>query len=303
MTVRIGTNPIAWSNDDLHELGGDTPLERCLAEAALAGFTGIELGNKFPRRPEPLRAALAPHGLALVSGWYGALLRKRPLAEEIAAMQPHLDLLKALGAPVMVFCETSDTVQNRRSVPVADRPRLGEAEWRPFLDKLTGIAEHMAGQGVRLAYHHHMGTVIEKAEEIDRLMEGTPEAVGLLYDTGHLTFAGCDPAATARRWAARIIHVHAKDVRKSVLAQVQARRLSFLDAVVAGVFTVPGDGIVDMTSALRPLAEAGYAGWVVVEAEQDPAKAEPLVYATLGYQSLRGTLLRLGLEIADGAGP
>lgn len=297
MDVRLGTNPIAWSNDDLVELGGDTPLETCLSEAALAGFSGIELGNKFPRQAELLRKALEPHGLALVSGWYGAELRKRPLEAEIAAMTPHLDLLAALGAPVMIFCETSDTVQNRRSVPVADRPRMAEAEWRPFLDKLAQIALHMAGRGVRMAYHHHMGTVIERAAEIDRLMEGTPETVGLLYDTGHLTFAGAEPAAIARRWARRIVHVHAKDVRKTVLARVLDQRLSFLDAVVEGVYTVPGDGIVDFTSALKPLADAGYQGWMVVEAEQDPAKAHPLTYARLGYRSLRGTIERLGWTV------
>jgi len=297
MDVRLGTNPIAWSNDDLLELGGDTPLETCLSEAAAAGFSGIELGNKFPREPVALRRALEPHKLALVSGWYGAELRKRPLEAEIALMAPHLDLLAALGAPVMVFCETSDTVQNRRAVPVADRPRMAEAEWRPFLDKLALIAGHMAGRGVRMAYHHHMGTVIEKAPEIDRLMEGTPETVGLLYDTGHLTFAGADPAATARRWAKRIVHVHAKDVRRPVLGRVLEDRRSFLDAVVAGVYTVPGDGIVDFAGALRPLADAGYRGWMVVEAEQDPAKAHPLTYARLGYRSLRDTIERLGWRV------
>jgi myo-inosose-2 dehydratase len=201
--VRIGTHPINWSNDDLPELGGETPLETCLAEARQAGFTGIELGNKFPRDAAALGPIMAAHGLELVSGWYGAELRKRSVEEEIAVLAPHLELLAAMGAKVLVFCETSDTVQNRRSVPVVDRPVMQEAEWRPFLEKLVAVAEHTQAKGVHLAYHHHMGTVIEKAHEIDRLMEGTPEVVGLLFDTGHLTFAGEDSVPVAKRCAAR----------------------------------------------------------------------------------------------------
>jgi inosose dehydratase len=285
-TVRIGTHPINWSNDDMPELGGETPLATCLAEARQAGFTGIELGNKFPRDAEALEPIMATHGLQLVSGWYGAELRKRTVEEEIRALAPHLELLAAMGAKVLVFCETSDTVQNRRSVPVADRPVMQEAEWRPFLEKLVAVAEHTKAKGVHLAYHHHMGTVVEKAHEVDRLMEGTPEVVGLLFDTGHLTFAGEDPMPVARRWARRVVHVHAKDVRPDVRASVLAGRRSFLDAVVEGVFTVPGDGCVDFSAALQPVAAAGYAGWLVVEAEQDPAKAHPLTYARLGYRNL-----------------
>ncbi len=297
MTVRLGTNPIAWSNDDLPELGSGTPLETCLAEAREAGFTGIELGNKFPREPAALRAVLGRHGLGLVSGWYGAALRHRGVEAEIAAMQPHLDLLRACGCGVMVFAETSDTVQGRRGVPVADRPVMRDDEWPAFLERLGRIGDWMAAQGVRMAFHHHMGTVVETAAEVDRLLSGTPDSVGLLFDTGHLAFAGADPAAVARRWAHRINHVHAKDVRPDVLAQVLRERWSFLDAVVAGVYTVPGDGCVDFAAALRPLAEAGYAGWLVVEAEQDPARAHPLTYARAGCAHLRSEAGEVGLVI------
>jgi len=298
MTVRIGTNPIAWSNDDLPELGGDTPLETCLAEAREAGFTGIELGNKFPADPAALQAVLGRHGLSLVSGWYGAALRHRGVEAEIAAMRPHLDLLHACGCSVMVFAETSDTVQGRRDVPVTDRPVMPTDEWPAFLERLGRLGDWMAGQGVRLAFHHHMGTVVETAAEIDRLLSGTPDSVGLLFDTGHLAFAGEDPAVVARRWARRINHVHAKDIRPGVLAQALRERWSFLDAVVAGVYTVPGDGCVDFAAALRPLAEAGYAGWLIVEAEQDPAKAHPLTYAKAGYAHLRSTANLVGFPIA-----
>lgn len=298
MAVRLGTNPIAWSNDDMPELGGDTPLETCLKEAAEAGFTGIEMGNKFPREPGALRRTLEPHGLSLVSGWYGSELRNRSAKDEIAAMQPHLDLLAAMGSPVMVYCDVSGTVQGKRDTPVADRPVLPDAEWPRFVERLTEVAEHMGRRGVRMAYHHHMGTIVEKAHEVDRLMENTPDSVGLLFDTGHFTFAGEDPAAVSRRWARRIVHVHAKDVRPDRMRKALDQRWSFLDSVVDGVFTVPGDGNVDFRAALEPVAQAGYDGWLVVEAEQDPAKAHPLTYARNGYRSLRATAEAVGLKLA-----
>jgi inosose dehydratase len=297
MTVRLGTNPIAWSNDDLPELGGDTPLETCLAEAREAGFTGIENGNKFPADPAALLAVLRRHGLSFVSGWYGAALRHRGVEAEIEAMRPHFDLLRACGCAVMVFAETSDTVQGQRAVPVADRPVMREDEWPVFLDRLGRLGDWMAGHGVRIAFHHHMGTVIETAAEIDRLLAGTPDSVGLLLDTGHLVFAGEDPAALSRRWAHRVNHVHAKDVRPHMLAQARRERWSFLDAVLAGVFTVPGDGCVDFAAALRPVAAAGFDGWLIVEAEQDPAQAHPLTYAKAGYAHLRSVADAIGLAI------
>lgn len=298
MAVRIGTNPIGWSNDDLPELGGDTPLETCLAEASLAGFTGIEKGNKFPSDPAALQAVLARHGLVLVSGWYGAELRRRSVADEMEAMRPHLDLLRACGCGVMVFAETSGTVQGSRGTPVADRPVMAEEEWPGFLARLGELGDRMAEQGVRIAFHHHMGTVVEKASEVDRLMEGTPPSVGLLLDTGHLAFAGEDPAGVSRRWAHRINHVHAKDVRPDVLARAHAERWSFLNSVVEGVFTVPGDGSVDFVSALRPVAEAGYGGWLIVEAEQDPARAHPLTYARKGHAALLAAAQAVGFSLA-----
>ncbi len=298
MTVRIGTNPIAWSNDDMPELGGDTPLETCLREARQAGFSGIELGNKFPREVAALRRALAPYGLSLVSGWYGARLRTRSVDEEIQAMQPHLDLLAAMGCSVMVFAEVSGSTQGDRAAPLTNRPVMSEVDWRDYPDKIAAVADHMLKRGVRLAYHHHMGTVIEKASEIDRLMSTTPESVGLLYDTGHITFAGDDPAVVAERWAGRIVHVHAKDVRAEVMRRALAERWSFLNAVLAGVFTVPGDGAIDMCRALAPVARADYSGWWIVEAEQDPAKADPLTYARKGFAHLKATAEALAVSLA-----
>jgi inosose dehydratase len=280
------------------ELGGETPLETCLAEAALAGFVGIEKGGKFPNDAAAMQAVLGRHGLELVSGWFSGELLSRSVEAEIEALRPHLELLEACGCKLVIWAETSGTVQGRRDVPVADRPVLREADWPDYLKKITRLADWMAGRGVPMAFHHHMGTVIEKAHEIDRLMAGTPESLGLLYDTGHLTFAGEDPAAVAKRWARRINHVHAKDVRPEMLRRVHAERLSFLDAVVDGVYTVPGDGGIDFMAALRPVMDAGYGGWVICEAEQDPAKAHPLTYARKGYATLVDTMAKLGVPVA-----
>jgi len=295
MSVRIGINPITWSNDDLPELGGETPLETCLAEAREAGYAGIELGNKFPRESAVLRPILDRHGLALISGWYSARLLGRTAAEEIRAVEPHLSLLSEMGSAVMVFAETTGSVAGERGRPLSRRPRLSEADWPRFAERLTAVADHLVRRGVRMAYHHHMGTVVESEAEIDRLMRSTGESVGLLLDTGHLAYAGADPVAVAKRHIARINHVHCKDVRADVLAAMRGDDRSFLDAVVEGVFTVPGDGAVDFAAVLGVLKTAGYQGWLVVEAEQDPAKAHPLTYARIGCRYLSGAVRAAGL--------
>jgi len=295
MVVQIGINPLTWTNDDMPELGGETPLEVCLSETAAAGYAGIELGNKFPRKAPELRPLLQGHGLSLVSGWYSGRLLDRSLAEEKAAVEDHLSLLADMGCKVMVFAEVTGCIHGARGTPLSHRPVLAADRWKDFGWRLTEMAKHLAGRGVAMAFHHHMGTVVQSAEDVDRLMDSTGDEVGLLLDTGHLTYAGADPAAVARKYAARINHVHCKDLRRDVLDRVRAEDWSFLDAVLEGVFTVPGDGFVDYPSIFPILAGQAYDGWLVVEAEQDPAKAHPMTYAKMGYDYLKKTAPEGGL--------
>jgi inosose dehydratase len=284
--LRIGINPLTWTNDDLPELGEQNSLETCLAEAKIAGYEGVELGRKFPRDAAVLGPILRNFKIDLVSGWYSGRLLERSVEDEIKALQPHLTLLKTLGAKVMVFCEVSRCVHGDRKVPLSRRPKLAENEWAPFSRNLDQVAAYLNEQGVRMAYHHHMGTVIQSEDEVDRMMDSTRN-VGLLLDSGHLTFAGGDPLRALKRHAKRIVHVHCKDIRKDKLAQAQKKDMSFLDAVVGDVFAVPGDGSIDFEPILKELSSNKYSGWLVVEADQDPAKAHPLTHARIGHDCLR----------------
>ncbi len=293
MTIRIGVNPIAWSNDDLPSLGGDIPLEVCLDEAREAGFSGIELGHKFPRMPDALLAALSPFGLACISGWYSANLLEHGVEAELRRMRPHLDLLRAAGCEVMVVAETSNAVHGDPAVPLSRRPVLAGADWPEFGARLSEVGDALLAEGVRLVYHHHMGTVVQSEADIDALMHATDPSVQLLLDTGHAAWAGIDPAMLAARYRNRIGHVHVKDVRAEVRQAADAGDWSFLDAVVAGIYTVPGDGSIDFVRVLRCLH--GYSGWIVIEAEQDPARANPLAYAALGRRNLTRMLAAAGL--------
>ena len=286
MTIRIGINPLTWTNDDLPSLGAETSLETCLREAREAGYTGIELGNKFPRVAAQLKPILLAHDLQLVSGWYSARLLERDVDAEWDAMSAHFELLHALGCEVMVFAEVSRCTHGDQRAPLSQRPQLANGEWQRFGERMTKLAERMRSAGLRLAYHHHMGTVVQSAADIENLMQASGDAVGLLLDSGHLTYAGDDPALIAQRHASRIVHVHCKDVRRTILERARNEDASFLNAVLDGVFTVPGDGMVDYRNVLTPLARGGYRGWLVVEAEQDPAVATPSVYAKMGYQHL-----------------
>jgi inosose dehydratase len=295
--IRLGIAPIGWSNDDLPELGGDIPLEQCLREARAAGYAGVEKGGKFPLDPKVLRPLLDEHGLRLVSGWFSGELRHGSVAREQRRIAQHLALYQALDVPVMVYAETTGTVQGAIDTPLSKRPRMSEEEFKSYGDKLTELAEWLRAEGCPMTFHHHMGTVVETEREIDLLLARTGDAVGLLFDTGHLHFAGGDVLAIARRHGRRINHVHCKDVRDRVLARLRAEDWSFLKGVIEGVFTVPGDGAIDFGQVAQALAAVGYAGWVVVEAEQDPKKANPLEMARIGHETLTDAFTRAGFAI------
>jgi len=287
MAIRFGVSPIAWINDDMPELGGDTPLATVLSDASEIGFHGIELGGKFPRDPRLLRELLGEHGLDLVGGWYSGALLNRSARAEIAALQPHLELLQAMGSSVFIFAETSNAIHGERSRALASAPRLDPARWPFFGEALTEVADYVRAQGLSFAYHHHLGTVVERPQDMDAFLKMTGPSVGLTVDTGHAALGGIDPVALIRSNPARIAHVHCKDVRPGVFERVVNGGGSFLDGVLAGMFTVPGDGKLDYGALMRALAEIDYAGWIIVEAEQDPALADPRRYSELGLETLR----------------
>jgi inosose dehydratase len=292
LDVRIGINPISWSNDDLPSLGGETPLDVALSEGAAIGYQGFELGNKFPREVHALRRVLEPHGLALVSGWYSGRLARGSVEDEIASVGGHLTLLAEGGANVMVYGEVADSIQGAPA-PLYKRPRFVDAaQWRDYGRRVTEFAKYTLDHGVRLAYHHHMGAYVETPADVDRLMENVGDAVGLLFDSGHMTFAGGDAAAMLDRYASRVCHVHCKDVRPEVIALARNRDWSFLESVVNGAFTVPGDGAIDFTALIDILRRNDYRGWLVVEAEQDPAVAPSYRYAEMGYRHLSQIVIR-----------
>lgn len=300
MSVKLGINPIGWTNDCMAWLGDLIPLNTLLSEARAAGFSGVELGRKYPKQPKKLKSLLDKHDLSLVSGWYSARLLERDTKAEITAMADHLALMKGCGAKVMVFAETTNDIVLNVGAGFSQRPKVASAaQWKILGKRMTEVAEYMLDQGVQMAVHHHMGTPIESAEDVNRLMENTGPAVGLLLDTGHMTVAGGDPVAIAKKHAARIKHVHCKDVRRYALEACRRRDTSFSEAVLCGLFTAPGDGIVDYAKVFAVLSKAGYNGWLVQEAEQDPRVANPKIYAELGNAHLRKTAQGAKLRVSD----
>lgn len=296
--IRYGTNPIAWSNDDDQTLGADISLEQCLTDAASIGFDGIEKGHKMPSDGEELKSVLAAHGLVFVSGWHSLNLLTHSVEDEKRAIAPHLAMLKANDCKVCIVCETSDAIHGNDAVAVNDRPQLADADWPDFGRKVEEIAAHCDSHGIKLVYHHHMGTIVETEAEIDRLMEETGPHTGLLLDTGHCFFGGGNPLALARRHIDRVYHIHAKNIRIDIMRDVRSDGLSFLEGVRRGVFTVPGDpdGIIDFEPVLRIAADNGYEGWLVIEAEQDPLVRDPVIYQTMGLKALRQAAIAAGLD-------
>jgi inosose dehydratase len=298
MPVRIGINPITWSNDDLPSLGGDTTVDTILSETWQAGYAGTEMSFKFPKTSGELGPLLKRHRLVLVSGWYDGRLSEKDDEAEWDAVLPHLTLLRDLGSAHVVYADTSHRSSGDLFAPISKRPKLAEDDWPAYGRRLTALAERMMDFGVGMAFHHHMGTIVETDHEIDRLMETTGEAVGLLYDCGHCAFAGGDPVALLERHVDRVVHVHCKDVRKDVLDRARRSDESFMQAVLDGIFTVPGDGAIDFPALFAILHKSAYEGWLVVEAEQDPGKAHPLTYAKLGFANTARMALQAGFTIA-----
>ena len=294
--VRIGINPISWSNDDLPALGGETSLETALSEGAEIGYQGFELGNKFPKDPAALKAKLAEYGVACVSGWYSGRLAEGTLEQELHDCVGHMSKLQYNGCKVVVYGEVAGSIQGQIDTPLAKRPRFtSEAQWTGYGNRLSAFGEHLRETyGITLAYHHHMGAYVESPEDVDQLMAVTDPSVGLLFDTGHAYYGGAkDPAALLAKHLKRVVHVHCKDVRPAVVAQARNDGWSFLHGVINGTFTVPGDGVIDFNAVLSTLHAGGYEGWLVVEAEQDPAVAPSYQYAKKGFDTLKGIVTRL----------
>jgi len=287
--VRLAIAPIAWTNDDLPELGGANTFEQCISEMALAGFEGSEVGNKYPKDPQVLKHHLDLRGLTICNAWFSSFLTTRPYAEVEAAFLAHRDFLHAVGARVIGAAEQGHSVQGRQDVPVFEgKPRFTDDEWKLLAEGLNRLGARAREKDMTLTYHHHMGTGVQTSEEIDRLMHMTdPALLSLLYDTGHLVFSGEDYQAVLQKHLGRVRHVHLKDVRTPVLDRVKSQKMSFLAAVKAGVFTVPGDGGIDFTPVFRMLQKGKYRGWMVVEAEQDPALANPFEYALKARRFIR----------------
>jgi inosose dehydratase len=288
LNVKLAIAPIGWTNDDLPELGGEIPFEQCVSEMALAGFKGSEVGNKYPKDPAVLNKALGLRGLTICNAWFSSFLTTRPYAEVEAEFIQHRDFLHAVGARVIGAAEQGHSIQGL-DLPVFDqKPSFTDAEWTRLTEGLDKLGQRAQEKGMTLTYHHHMGTGVQTAAEIDRLMEHTtPGLLDLLFDTGHLVFAGEDHLAVLKKWGKRIKHVHLKDVRPAVVARIKAEKKSFLTAVKSGAFTVPGDGSVDFVPVFQALRDLAYQGWWVVEAEQDPALANPLEYAIKARSYIR----------------
>ena len=302
--ILYGTNPIAWSNDDDWSIGDHLSLDDCLSDCRRIGFDGIEKGHKMPDEGAALKAVLGGYGLRFAAGWFSTNLLVNDLDTEKARLKAWIDFTKAAGGDHINACECSNTVHGNDAVAVNDRPVMTDAEWDRFSTGYEALSALVAAEGVKMGYHHHMGTIIESAEDIDRFMAMAGPHTRLLLDTGHCTFGGADPAEVARKYMDRVTHIHAKNIRPAVMAEVRAEGLSFLEGVRRGAFTVPGDpeGCVAFEPVLKIAAEAGYQGWLVIEAEQDSAVREPYHYQKMGFEALRRMARSTGLDRVEERG-
>ncbi|MES0037814.1 myo-inosose-2 dehydratase [Mesorhizobium sp. M0046] len=297
MRAKLGIAPIAWWNDDLAELSDDVSLEECLRQACEAGFTGMETGRRFPMDAAVLEPILTQHGMSVCGGWFSGRLLVGDIDEEKDRIAAQMALFKATNAPCIVYGETGRTIQGDCGTPLAMRPRLDDDQIKAYGRKLTTFGEWCADQGMPISYHHHMAAPIESEQDVDLLMKHSGEGLPLLYDAGHMAFAGGDVLRVVDKHHARISHVHTKDIRQAVVDGLDRSRESFLDAVVKGAFTVPGDGSLDFEAIVKRLASYGYEGWFVVEAEQDPVKSPPLEMAKIGHKELLRVMAAAGYTV------
>lgn len=288
--VCLGIAPIGWCNDDMPELGAENTFRQTVSEMALAGFTGCEIGNKYPSDPAELKWELDLRGMRIASRWFSSFILTQPIEKVEADFTKELEFLSAVGANRINVSEQSYSIQGKTDVPVLGDKKhiMNDSEWKTFCDGLNRLGKIAKDRNFKLCYHHHMGTVVQTAEETDRMLANTDaDCVFLCYDTGHFTFAGEDPLAVLKKYVSRVGHVHLKDMRADVVSRVKPEGWSFLKAVREGAFTVPGDGCVDFDSVFKLLSDAKYEGWLLVEAEQDPAKANPLEYAIKARKFIR----------------
>ncbi len=295
MKARLGIAPIAWWNDDLPELSDDVSLDECLRQAAEAGFTGMETGRRFPMDMAELGPVLARHGMSVCGGWCSGLLLDGDIGAEKDRIAAQHGFFRAAGAPCIVYGETARSIQGQRHAPLATKPRLSEAEMAAYGRKISDFADWCAREGMPIAYHHHMAAAVETEAELDLLMKHS--SVPLLFDAGHMAFAGGDVMRVIENHHARISHVHTKDIRRAVVDGLDRDRDSFLDAVIRGAFTVPGDGSLDFEAIVKALAAKGYEGWFVIEAEQDPVANPPLEMARKGHRELMRVMDAAGYEV------
>ena len=289
--VKLGIAPIAWTNDDMPDLGAENTFEQCVSEMALAGFTGCEVGNKYPKDPAVLKAALDLRGLTIANQWFSSFVLSKPMEEVEKDFIAQCKFLKAVGADTIGASEQSYSIQGQMHTPVFEcKYVMVQKEWERFAKGMNRLGEIADSMGMKLVYHHHMGTVVQTAAEIDKMMDMTdPDKFSLLFDSGHLAYCGEDYVEVLKKHVKRVKHVHLKDIRPDVVKKVEDEKLSFLQGVRAGAFTVPGDGCIDFAPIFDILDAAGYKGWMIVEAEQDPAKANPLEYALKAREYIRKT--------------
>jgi inosose dehydratase len=290
--VRLGVTPTLWWNDDFPSIDIGIPFGQCVSEMALAGFQGCSVGHKYPKDPAELKSALDLRNLRVSEPWTSTYFTISGMElQTIDAFEDSLAFIKAMGGSDLVVAEFGGSSHVLPIALFANRPVFDDRQWEQLTAGLNRIGRIAADSGMRLCYHHHAGTGVMTRAEVDRLMASTdPGLVHLLLDTGHLAFAGDDPLSAAQAYANRIGHVHLKDIRPDVVSRVREEGLSFQEAIEEGVFTVPGDGSIDFRPILEALGAVGYEGWLVVEAEQDPAKANPLEYALKARSYLREVL-------------